>query len=178
MDKSLFMILIIIVVVISFSVLIYYTFSARLNIRENPSLLCKPYKCKHNGSNSQVYNIKGNFTYDQANKICTEECGQLATTKELHESYKAGASWMNPSWSANRLVLFPSQKKIKDGNITIEQGLNGGKQSKNKLYGANCFGPKPKNSMFKPKCPPQKKGQCKAPIGSINPFNNLQWSRY
>lgn len=177
MKNNIIILIVIIVILILFGGLIYYVFSNRYDVKKKPILLCKQHKCKNESGPPQVYNIKGNFTYEQANTICTEECGQLATINQLIDSYKKGAEWCNPSWSAEQNVLYPAQKKASCMPNTLP-GINGGKQEKTKLYGANCYGSKPINKDFKPKCPSKKKRQCKAPLNSISPFNELQWSQF
>ena len=175
METKIIILVVIIVILVLFGVMTYYVFYNRYAVQKNPLLLCKQRKCNNQGGKPQVYNIKGNFTYDQAKEMCTEECGRLANINDLITSQKKGAEWCSPGWSADQLVLYPAQKAKKCGPYSLA-GLNGGKRPPNNKYGANCYGKKPKNGGFKPKCPPQKKGQCKAPLGSISPFNSIIWS--
>jgi hypothetical protein len=172
MYRNIILPIVILVLLIIFGGLIYYIYS-----KDNSPIICKKEKCKNTGK-IQVYNIKGNLNYDEANSACKAECGQLASLNQMIDAQKKGAEWCNQSWSADQLVLYPSQGKGNCGNGSLP-GINGGRMHKNANYGANCYGPKPQNRYFKPTCPPSyKRPSCKIPISSISPFNKERWSEF
>ena len=119
--------IVILVLLIIFGGLVYYIYS-----KDNtPQSVCKKEKCKNTGK-TQVYNIKGNLTYNQANSACKAECSQLASLNQMIDANKKGAEWCNPSWSANQLVLYPCQgeKNCGPGSLPGEplRGLPGGQR--------------------------------------------------
>lgn len=104
----------------------------------------------------EVFNIPGNnYTYPQAQSICSAYDAKLATYDELEESYNIGAEWCNYGWSEGQMALFPTQKKTYNTLQTIKghehdcgrPGINGGYMANpNVRYGVNCYGHKPKRT--------------------------------
>lgn len=102
----------------------------------------------------QVFNIPGNYySYDNAKALCKAYGAELATYDQIEKAYNSGAEWCNYGWSANKLALFPTQKKTYDKLQTIpghendcgRPGINGGYMSNPRLrFGVNCYGNKPK----------------------------------
>lgn len=175
MSTNIIIFIVVLIILVLFGGMIYYIYNNRYHLQKNPYLFCEEKRCDNMGGKTQVYNIKGNFTYDQANMICNEECGTLATKQQLIQAQKNGASWCNPGWSADQYVLYPTQENGQCNTNSVT-GVNGNKQCSSKTFSANCYGPKPNNRSFKPSCPKQTKTQCKAPLRSISPFNSLKWS--
>jgi len=102
----------------------------------------------------QVFNIPGNYyDYDNANAVCQAYGANLATYDQIEKAYDSGAEWCNYGWSADKLALFPTQKKTYDRLQTIpghendcgRTGINGGYiANPNIKFGINCYGNKPK----------------------------------
>jgi len=101
----------------------------------------------------QVFNIPGNYyTYDDAKAMCKAYGSELATYKQIEDSYENGAEWCNYGWSAEQLALFPTQQQTYDnlqaipghGNDCGRPGINGGYiANKQVKFGVNCYGDKP-----------------------------------
>ena len=102
----------------------------------------------------EVFNVLGNFTYDDAQLVCAAYGGKLANYDQIEDSYNNGAEWCNYGWSDGQHAFFTTQKatwdklqkstdpKIK--NSCGRQGINGGFQPDPKVQmGINCFGKKP-----------------------------------
>jgi hypothetical protein len=102
----------------------------------------------------QVFNIPGNYyDYDNAKAVCQAYGANLATYDQIEKAYDSGAEWCNYGWSADKLALFPTQKKTYDRLQTIpghendcgRTGVNGGYiANPNIKFGINCYGNKPK----------------------------------
>ena len=102
----------------------------------------------------QVFNIPGNYySYDNAKALCQAYGSNLATYKQIEDSYKNGGEWCNYGWSDGQMALFPTQQKTFDNLQNIEghehdcgrPGVNGGYMSNPKIkFGVNCYGYKPK----------------------------------
>ena len=102
----------------------------------------------------QVFNIPGNYyDYDNAKAVCQAYGANLATYDQIEKAYGSGAEWCNYGWSAEKLALFPTQKKTYDRLQTIpghendcgRTGVNGGYiANPNVKFGINCYGNKPK----------------------------------
>ena len=102
----------------------------------------------------QVYNISNNiFTYEDARAACKAHGGDLATYHQVLDTYKKGGEWCNYGWSEGQMALYPTQKdtweelqKDPDSAGTCGNwGVNGGYfDNPNTLFGANCYGVKPK----------------------------------
>lgn len=102
----------------------------------------------------QVYNISNNiFSYEDARAACKAHGGDLATYHQVLDTYKKGGEWCNYGWSEGQMALYPTQKdtweelqKDPDSAGTCGNwGVNGGYfDNPNTLFGANCYGVKPK----------------------------------
>jgi len=107
-----------------------------------------------NKLNKQVFNIPGNYyTYDDASAICKAYGGNLASYKQIEDTYKRGGEWCNYGWSDEQMALFPTQQNTYDNlqNKKDHQhdcgrpGINGGYiANPNVKFGVNCYGYKPK----------------------------------
>jgi hypothetical protein len=107
--------------------------------------------------NPEVYNISGNFTYDEAPLVCAAYGASLANYDQIEDAYVNGGEWCNYGWSENQTAYFPIQKetwnklqKHNDPNLKNRcgrQGINGGyAKDPTKQMGINCFGIKPPNT--------------------------------
>ena len=102
----------------------------------------------------QVFNIPGNYyNYTNAKALCQAYGANLATYKQIEDSYKNGAEWCNYGWSAGQMALFPTQQNTFDNLQKIKghendcgrPGINGGYMVNPQLrFGVNCYGNKPK----------------------------------
>lgn len=102
----------------------------------------------------QVFHIPGNeYTFDEANAMCTAYNAKLASYDQLEKAYKSGADWCSYGWSKGQMVYFPTQKSTFDTLKNIEghendcgrPGINGGYiDNPNARFGVNCYGYKPK----------------------------------
>lgn len=102
----------------------------------------------------QVYNISNNiFSYEDARAACKSHGSELATYEQILDTYKKGGEWCNYGWSEKQMALYPTQKDTweelqKDpdsANTCGNWGVNGGYfDNPNTLFGANCYGIKPK----------------------------------
>ena len=102
----------------------------------------------------QVFNIPGNYyNYTNAKALCQAYGANLATYKQIEDSYKSGAEWCNYGWSDGQMALFPTQQKTFDNLQNIKghendcgrPGINGGYMVNPQLrFGVNCYGNKPK----------------------------------
>lgn len=101
----------------------------------------------------QVFNIPGNtYVYPDAKALCTAYGAELATYKQVEDSYTKGGEWCNYGWSDGQLALFPTQQATYDGLQQIKghendcgrPGVNGGYMANPALkFGVNCYGYKP-----------------------------------
>lgn len=102
----------------------------------------------------QVFNIPGNYyNYENAKALCSSYGANLATYKQIEDSYEDGGEWCNYGWSEGQNALFPTQQKTFDNLQKIKghehdcgrPGINGGYiANKNVKFGVNCYGNKPK----------------------------------
>jgi hypothetical protein len=85
--------------------------------------------------------------------LCQAYGANLATYKQIEDSYKSGGEWCNYGWSAGQMALFPTQQKTFDTLQNIKghendcgrPGINGGYMINPQLrFGVNCYGNKPK----------------------------------
>lgn len=152
----------------------------------------------------EVFNIPGNnYTFSEAESICTAYGAKLATYDELEEAYKRGGEWCNYGWSEGQMALFPTQKKTYDTLQTIKghehdcgrPGINGGYiANPNVRFGINCYGHKPKRTevekeLMENTTPyPQTKEEIQMekqvdywktqlPNIIVSPFNSNRWSK-
>ena len=107
---------------------------------------------------AEVYNVGPNiYKYEEAENVCKEFSGKLATKKQLDDAFIKGASWCNYGWSAGQTAYYPIQgslysqlqhdENLKDacGNI----GVNGGYfKDTNLTFGVNCYGIKPPQGKY------------------------------
>ena len=155
----------------------------------------------------EVFNIDNNaFTYNQAKKVCKAYGAKLATYGQVAVAQKHGANWCNYGWSANKMALYPIQKKYHEkiesnpktkGNCG-KPGINGGRFKKlNYRFGVNCYGYRPEgidgqlvyttDPIYKKLAKEQKKKKSdihkykkfiRENIVEVRPFNDQKWSRY
>jgi hypothetical protein len=102
----------------------------------------------------QVFNIPGNYySYNNAKALCQAYGSDLATYKQIEDSYENGGEWCNYGWSDGQMALFPTQQKTFDNLQNIpghehdcgRPGVNGGYMANPKIkFGVNCYGNKPK----------------------------------
>lgn len=102
----------------------------------------------------QVFNIPGNYyNYSNAKALCKAYGANLATYKQIEDSYENGGEWCNYGWSDGQMALFPTQQKTFDNLQKIKghendcgrPGVNGGFMANpNIRFGVNCYGNKPK----------------------------------
>lgn len=102
----------------------------------------------------QVFNIPGNYyNYSNAKALCQAYGANLATYKQIEDSYENGGEWCNYGWSDGQMALFPTQQKTFDNLQKIKghendcgrPGVNGGFMANpNIRFGVNCYGNKPK----------------------------------
>lgn len=96
-------------------------------------------------TNTKNYNCAvsyedGDFTYDEAKKVCESKNGRLATIYDMADAYKNNAHWCNIGWVEGQLGLFPIQEEQWTDGECGEPGLNGQYYSdKNYKFGANCI---------------------------------------
>ena len=85
--------------------------------------------------------------------MCQAYGANLATYKQIEDSYKNGGEWCNYGWSDGQMALFPTQQKTFDNLQNIpghehdcgRPGVNGGYMANPKIkFGVNCYGNKPK----------------------------------
>ena len=61
----------------------------------------------------QVFNVGNNlFTYDEAKNVCKSFDGELASLKQVMDSYKDGADWCNYGWIKGQMAVFPHNKLL------------------------------------------------------------------
>lgn len=148
----------------------------------------------------EVFNITGNhFTYDDAKAVCKSYDAKLATYEQIEQAYQQGAEWVSYGWSEGQYAYFPLQKETwtkmnqddpENVNGKIRPGISGGYfANPNILFGANCFGKKPKPrsqdlNHILPGLPPKKPGDIaldkkvdfyKQNATPILGFNSDQW---
>ena len=114
----------------------------------------------------EVFNIANNkYTYEDAQAICKSYDASLATYDQIERAYNNGAEWCNYGWSADQMILFPTQKKTWEKLQKLDEGrgcnsktashkndcgrpgINGGYIANPYVkFGVNCFGKKPEAS--------------------------------
>jgi hypothetical protein len=112
---------------------------------------------------SEVFNISNNlYTYEDAQAICKSYNASLATYDQVERAYNNGGEWCNYGWSADQMILFPTQKKTWEKLQKLDEGrecnsktpsrknncgrpgVNGGYiANPYARFGVNCFGKKP-----------------------------------
>ena len=157
-------------------------------------------------SSNEVFNISNNlYTYEDAQAICKSYDATLATYDQVENSYNNGGEWCNYGWSANQMILFPTQKSTwkklqknpKHKNDCGRPGVNGGYIANPYVrFGVNCYGKKPpastndlnrmtaKQNQVYPASPEEKALQNKvdfwkqnsSKLLQINSYNTKKWS--
>lgn len=102
---------------------------------------------------NQVFNLpEKKYSYEDANAVCQAYDARLATYDDVSNAYDKGADWCGYGWSADQMVLFPTQRekweKLQKRKGHEKEcghpGVNGGYvYDITKNYGVNCYGPKP-----------------------------------
>lgn len=154
--------------------------------------------------NPEVFNVsKNEFTYYDAEPLCSALGAELATYDQVKEAWSKGADWCNYGWVKGQAAVYPIQEdtynKIQAGpddekNSCGSVGLNGGYFENPELkFGVNCYGVKPVQSendqellMKQGKIPrtvaslkiDQKVQEFRRKAGDVGvlPFNNNKWS--
>ena len=105
-------------------------------------------------NNPEVFNVAGNFTYDDAQVVCAAYGATLANYDQIEDTYNNGGEWCNYGWSDGQHAYFPTQKSTwnkmqqnsepESRRTCGRQGINGGYMpDKTKQMGINCYGVKP-----------------------------------
>ena len=141
---------------------------------------------------NQTFHVQGRFDYMNAKAVCKAYGAKLANIKQVTDAYEHGAEWCDYGWSADHMVLFPTQYKtwqtyqeLGRKELCGRPGVNGGYN--NHLFqqlGANCFGKKPKLDGPMPTQPiPHtivdkrvEYWQSKIPSLTVSPFNYNSWN--
>jgi hypothetical protein len=152
-------------------------------------------------TSKQVFNVgNNNYTFDEAQQVCSAFGAQLATYDQVESAYNNGGEWCNYGWSDGQMAFFPTQKSTWDRlqqnegtkNACGRPGINGGYIANPRVrFGANCYGVKPVEPVGwqptaigvnsssacnvnteDPKLTALKKA------AKISGFNNDQWSKY
>ena len=77
------------------------------------------------------------YNYNQAKAVCRSFGANLATPKQMFESYNRGEEWCKHGWSEGQYALHPSQSDKSCG----KKGLNGFYvRNVDEKFGANCYG--------------------------------------
>ena len=103
---------------------------------------------------AEVFNVSNNlYTYNDAKAICKAYDAEIATYDQVEKAYNNGAEWCGYGWSANQMILFPTQKNTWDKLQKLDKkhrnncgrpGVNGGYIANPYVkFGVNCFGKKP-----------------------------------
>ena len=103
----------------------------------------------------EVFHISNNkYNYEDAKAICKAYDSELATYKQVENSYQKGGEWCGYGWSQDQMALFPTQQttydKLKSNGKEVQYncgrpGINGGHIANPYIkFGVNCFGKKPK----------------------------------
>jgi hypothetical protein len=151
----------------------------------------------------QVFHVPGNeYTYDDAKDVCKAFDARLASYDEVEKAYGNGAEWCSYGWSADKMALFPTQKKTWDRLQKIKghendcgrPGVNGGFIANPDVrFGINCYGFKPqitaaeaddmKSATIFPKTMKDVERQQRVAYWQtklndilVSPFNNDVWS--
>ena len=147
---------------------------------------------KIDSSKEQTYHVQGRFDYMNAKAICKAYDGKIANIKQVMDAYDNGAEWCDYGWSADRMVLYPTQykswksyQKLGNKKQCGRPGVNGGYNNNIfQQFGVNCFGTKPKlNGPMPTQVIPQESvnkrvqyWQSKIPTLTVSPFNYTEWS--
>ena len=149
----------------------------------------------------EVFHIANqDYSYEQSKCKCASYGGRLATKNEVTNAYNNGANWCSYGWTEGQNAYYPVQQCYYDSIMEEDEflensdkycgkpGLNGGYFSNPQLkFGVNCYGPKPKGAVIKPKsayCPPQdfcklnknSNANQKLSTDEIVPFSDTRWN--
>jgi hypothetical protein len=105
----------------------------------------------------EVFNVSVNdYTYYDAEPLCTALGAELANYDQVKEAWNKGADWCNYGWTKGQLAIYPTQKetwnKLQHGppdqkNACGRPGVNGGFFDNPEMrFGVNCYGVKPDQS--------------------------------
>jgi len=159
------------------------------------------------GPAKEVFNIgNNNYTYKDAQAVCSVFDAELATFDQVENAYNNGGEWCNYGWTQGQMALFPTQKsswkKLQDfpqhKHDCGRPGINGGYFKNPYLkFGVNCYGVKPDGSESDlnrmqankatpyPKSPEDKEMDKKIENWKkdkdkllVNSFNKTIWSKY
>ena len=196
-------IIIISVLILSFASFIFLYINPKYNIDLlkkniiNQTCSATEYEEEGDSNINELYNISpNNFTYEQAENVCRELKGKLATKKQIDEAFEKGANWCNYGWSEGQTAYYPIQgsfysKLQSDPNLGSSCGnigVNGGYfKDPNLRFGVNCFGIKPVKdinvdteykNILEMVVPSDEKSQHQSTSTreSILPFNMSSWS--
>lgn len=155
----------------------------------------------------EVFHISNNkYTYDDAKAICKSYNSELATYKQVENSYNNGGEWCGYGWSDDQMALFPTQQetydKLKENGSEVQHncgrpGINGGYITNPYIkFGVNCFGKKPEatsadqarmevGELALPQTAAQRELQAKidywkdnaAELLQVSSFNKDNWNR-
>jgi hypothetical protein len=106
---------------------------------------------------SEVFNVsKNEYSYYDAEALCSALGADLATIDQVKEAYEKGADWCNYGWVKGQGAVYPTQKKTWDllqlgpeeeRSACGNPGVNGGHFDNPEMkFGVNCYGPKPPQS--------------------------------
>lgn len=146
---------------------------------------------------SEVFFIKGNYTYEEAPAVCAVYNSELSTYEQVAEAFAKGAEWCGYGWSVGGMALYPTQpdswKKYQQETDVKKRvrcgrpGINGGYFDPQTKFGVNCYGTKPNCNNRKYPIPidsgdvkPELLKKLKADQGKIrvDPFNRNGWSMW
>ena len=106
-----------------------------------------------NNEKEEVFNVsKNDFTFGDAQEVCSSLNSRLATYDEIENAYQDGGEWCNYGWSEGQMALFPTQKNtwasLQSNPMTANKcgrpGINGGFMRDSSLkFGVNCYGVRP-----------------------------------
>ena len=149
--------------------------------------------CKPRGR--EVYNIGNNlFSYNNAVNVCKSLNGELADLDQVMEAYNSGANWCNYGWIKGQMGVYPTQRDSWEERQTgpLEKraecglpGVNGGYfENPEFLFGATCYGVKPKDLRVKEENRLVDSSDYDAyykdqDLNKLNilPFNNKKWNQ-
>lgn len=166
----------------------------------------KQYPNKTNKLNpqKQVFNISDNiYSYKNAKNVCKAYGSRLATYKEIEDAYNKGGEWCNYGWSADQMILYPTQEgtynELKQSPENKHDcgrpGINGGYiENADTNFGVNCYGYKPeitpkdekrmemtsiypKPSINELKAKAKINNKSKLGLINVSPFNYTMWNQ-
>jgi hypothetical protein len=146
---------------------------------------------------SEVFFVKGEYTYEEAPAVCAVYNAELASYDQVAEAFAKGAEWCGYGWSVGGMALYPTQedswKKYQQEIDTKKRvrcgrpGINGVYFDPKTKFGVNCFGAKPNCNNRKYPIPietgdvnPELLKKLKEDSGKIkvDPFNRYGWSMW